>query len=87
MCFQDKANIRKGQLDDSLQSHQYLADVDEAQSWLLEKEPIVTSEDYGKDEDSAQAMLKKHEAIMSDLEAYGTVIDGLRDQSKQCKVL
>ena len=31
-------------------------------------------------------MLKKHEAIMSDLEAYGTVIDGLRDQSKECKV-
>jgi spectrin alpha len=33
-----------------------------------------------------QAMLKKHEAIMSDLEAYGTVIDGLREQSKECKV-
>ena len=34
--------------------HQYLADVDEAESWLQEKEPIVTSDDYGKDEDSAQ---------------------------------
>jgi spectrin alpha len=44
-------------LDDSLQAHQYLADVDEAQSWLLEKEPVVTSEDYGKDEDSAQVIV------------------------------
>ena len=46
--------MRKGHLDDSLQAHQYLADVAEAESWLKEKEPIVTSDDYGKDEDSAQ---------------------------------
>lgn len=46
----------------------------------------MTSTDYGKDEDSAQAMLKKHNAVMSDLEAYGTVVDQLRDQSKTCKV-
>ena len=52
--FQDKAATRKGLLDDSLQVHQYLADVDEAEGWLQEKEPIVTSDDYGKDEDSAQ---------------------------------
>ena len=52
--FQDKAATRKGHLDDSLQAQQYLADVAEAESWLKEKEPIVTSGDYGKDEDSAQ---------------------------------
>ena len=46
--------MRKGHLDDSLQAHQYLADVAEAESWLKEKEPFVTSDDYGKDEDSAQ---------------------------------
>ncbi|XP_048586984.1 spectrin alpha chain, non-erythrocytic 1 isoform X2 [Nematostella vectensis] len=85
--LKDKANIRKGHLDDSLQSHQYLVDVSEADAWLMEKEPVVTSSDYGKDEDSAQAMLKKHEAIMSDLEAYSTVIDGLREQSKECKTV
>ena len=54
MLFQDKAAARKSDLDDSLQAHQYLADVAEAESWLKEKEPIVTSDDYGKDEDSAQ---------------------------------
>lgn len=63
-----------------------MADVTEAEAWLTEKEPLVTSTDYGKDEDSAQAMLKKHNAVMSDLEAYGTVVDQLRDQSKTCKV-
>lgn len=83
--FKDKAHVRKGHLDDSLQAHQYLADVAEAESWLKEKEPIVTSDDYGKDEDSAQALLTKHDAIMSDLRAYVTVIDGLREQSQNCK--
>ena len=61
-------------MDESLRAYQYLADVTEAEAWLTEKEPLVTSTDYGKDEDSAQAMLKKHNAVMSDLEAYGTVI-------------
>ena len=33
-----------------------------------------------------QALLKKHEALMSDLEAYRPVIDGLREQAQACKV-
>jgi len=35
---------------------------------------------------TCQALLKKHEALMSDLDAYGSVIDGLREQAKECKV-
>lgn len=34
-----------------LQAHQYLADANEAETWMAEKEPIVGSGDYGKDED------------------------------------
>ena len=30
--------------------------------------------------------MTKHVAIMSDLRAYGTEIDGLREQSQNCKV-
>ena len=33
-----------------------------------------------------QALLKKHEAFMSDLEAYRSVIEGLREQALSCKV-
>ena len=53
---------------------------------MREKEPIASNTDYGKDEDSAEALLKKHEAFMSDLEAYRTVIEGLRDQAQSCNV-
>lgn len=83
--LKDKAGKRKDDLDDSLQAQQYFADANEGESWMREKEPIVGNTDYGKDEDSAEALLKKHEALMSDLEAYRSVIDGLREQAAQCK--
>lgn len=52
---------------------------------MREKEPIVGSTDYGKDEDSAESLLKKHSALVSDLEAFNTTIEGLRKQAAQCK--
>lgn len=49
-----KAGQRRQDLEDSLQAQQYFADANEAESWMREKEPIVGSPDYGKDEDSAE---------------------------------
>ena len=48
-----------------LQAHQYFADAGEAESWMREKEPLAGNADYGKDEDASEALLKKHEALMS----------------------
>eukprot|EP00117_Sycon_ciliatum_P010415 scpid4432/ scgid12327/ Spectrin alpha chain, brain; Alpha-II spectrin; Fodrin alpha chain; Spectrin, non-erythroid alpha chain len=85
--LKDKARTRKTDLEESLQEQQYFADANEAESWMREKEPLVASTDYGKDEDSAQAMLKKHEVIISDLDAYNNSISQLQDQSTQCQAL
>ncbi|KAK9736583.1 Variant SH3 domain [Popillia japonica] len=83
--LKEKANQRKQDLEDSLQAHQYYADANEAESWMKEKEPIVSSTDYGKDEDSSEALLKKHEALMSDLTAFGNTIEGLKEQAAACR--
>ncbi|XP_019908837.1 spectrin alpha chain, non-erythrocytic 1 isoform X4 [Esox lucius] len=80
-----KAGQRRQDLEDSLQAQQYFADANEAESWMREKEPIVSSPDYGKDEDSAEALLKKHEALMSDLSAYGSSIKALKEQAQTCR--
>ncbi|KAI6209533.1 Spectrin protein 1 [Aphelenchoides besseyi] len=80
-----KAEKRKVELNDSLQAHQYLADANEADAWMHEKEPVVGSNDYGKDEDSAESLLKKHRALMSDLDAFRSTIEELRKQASQCK--
>lgn len=52
--LKSKAAQRRQDLEDSLQAQQYFADANEAESWMREKEPIVGSPDYGKDEDSAE---------------------------------
>jgi len=83
--LKEKARQRKDDLDDSLQAHQYFADANEAESWMKEKRPIVMNGDYGKDEDSSEALLKKHEALVSDLEAFASTIAALRDQAAACR--
>ncbi|XP_031333128.1 spectrin alpha chain isoform X3 [Photinus pyralis] len=81
----DKAKQRKQDLEDSLQAHQYYADANEAESWMREKEPSVSNTDYGKDEDSSEALLKKHEALLSDLLAFGNTIEALKEQAGSCR--
>lgn len=84
--LKDKAQQRKQDLDDSLQAQQYFTDAAEAESWMREKEPIVDSKDYGKDEDAAEALLKKHQALMTDIEAFDTTIKtDLKDAASKCK--
>ncbi|KAI5631908.1 spectrin repeat domain-containing protein [Phthorimaea operculella] len=83
--LQEKALQRKQDLEDSLQAQQYFADANEAESWMREKEPMVNAQDYGKDEDSSEALLKKHEAMLSDLEAFGNTIKSLREQANACR--
>ena len=76
---------RKQDLEDSLQAHQYFADANEAESWMKEKEPLAGNNDYGKDEDASEALLKRHEAFMSDLKAFGTTIQDLKEQASNCR--
>ncbi len=82
----ENSTKRKDDLEDSLQAQQYFAEANEAESWMNEKEPLVGNTDCGKDEDSAEALLKKHEALMSDIVSYKTIIDGLREQANACRV-
>lgn len=58
-----KASQRRQDLEDSLQAQQYFADANEAESWMREKEPIVGSTDYGKDEDSAEVQILQQKNI------------------------
>lgn len=84
--LKDKALQRKQDLDDALHVQQYLTDAAEAESWIREKEPIVDSHDFGKDEDAAEALLKKHQALMTDIEAFDSTVYGdLKQQVDKCK--
>ena len=81
----DRAKSRETELADAAQAHQYLADAGEAEAWMSEKQPLVDRTDYGLDEDSAEALLKKHNALMGDIESFGSTITSLREQADNCR--
>ncbi|TGZ69187.1 hypothetical protein CRM22_003879 [Opisthorchis felineus] len=82
----DKTDRRRQLLDDSLQAQQYFADASEAESWMHEKEPLVGSVEFGRDEDSTESLLKRHNALMADIEAYGSTIEALGNQASACRM-
>lgn len=82
----EKTDRRRQLLEDSLQAQQYFADASEAESWMREKEPLVGSSEFGRDEDSTEALLKKHNALMADIEAYGSTIEALAAQANACRM-
>ncbi|KAL5270487.1 hypothetical protein ACHWQZ_G001266 [Mnemiopsis leidyi] len=58
----------------------YLSDTDEILNWLSDMEKIVQTEDLGKDEASAQLLLKKHKALEEEISGYEPMISGLKKQ-------
>lgn len=61
---------------------QFYAKVTETLSWLNDKHSLIVLQEYGKDEDSTQALIKKHEAIELDIEGYRVKIDELSSESQ-----
>nr|XP_036879805.1 spectrin alpha chain, erythrocytic 1 [Manis javanica] len=83
--LQARAARRQDDLEAKVQLQQYLADLHEAEAWIREKEPSVDNTNYGADEEAAGALLKKHEAFLVDLNAFGNSMQALRDQAKSCQ--
>ncbi|XP_070576983.1 spectrin beta chain, non-erythrocytic 5-like isoform X4 [Ptychodera flava] len=79
--LKDAAAERKKILTDALESQLFYAEVQEAQSWMKEKRPPLTSSDYGKDEDSVQALVKKLDALDLDLESFKDTVTHLKELS------
>ena len=61
---------------------QFLMKVSETESWMKDKHPLVSSEEYGKDEDSTLALIKKHEAVQQELESYQSKVHELQEDSR-----
>ena len=43
--------------------HSYDRDADETKAWIMEKDTAVSSEDYGHDLASVQALVRRHEGF------------------------
>ncbi len=58
-------------------------DIDEAISWINEKDAILSSDDYGKDLANVQALQRKHDAVERDLAALAEKVDGLSREGQR----
>ncbi|XP_063047258.1 spectrin beta chain, non-erythrocytic 1-like isoform X3 [Engraulis encrasicolus] len=76
------AASRKNQLQEALGMHQFQADADDMDAWMLDVLRIVSSSDVGHDEFSTQALVKKHKDVTEEINSYRPVLDALHDQSK-----
>merc|ERR1712106_1061142 len=62
---------------------QFLFDANEAESWMSEQELYMMVEDRGKDEFSAQNLMKKHETLESSVEDYAETVRQLGETARQ----
>ena len=62
---------------------QLYSEISEASAWIADKQPLVSSTDLGKDEDSCQALLKKLDALELDIDAFNNNIGELAALSQQ----
>merc|ERR1712012_723298 len=62
---------------------QFLFDANEAESWMSEQELYMMVEDRGKDEFSAQNLMKKHGTLESTVDDYAETIRQLGETARQ----
>ncbi|XP_068183788.1 spectrin beta chain, non-erythrocytic 1 isoform X2 [Antennarius striatus] len=73
--------VRKARLQEACNQHQFQADADDIDTWMLDVLRIVSSVDVGHDEFSTQALVKKHKDVAEEISSYRPVIDALHEQS------
>ncbi|CAM4564671.1 unnamed protein product [Lepidochelys olivacea] len=75
LCHQEllaMAAERKARLEQSKRLWKFFWELDEAESWIKEKEQIYSSLDYGKDLTSLLILQRKHKAFEDELQGLGT---------------
>ncbi|XP_040849402.1 spectrin beta chain, non-erythrocytic 1 isoform X4 [Ochotona curzoniae] len=73
--------IRKKRLEEALLLHQFQADADDIDAWMLDILKIVSSNDVGHDEYSTQSLVKKHKDVAEEIANYRPTIDSLHEQA------
>lgn len=73
--------IRKKRLEEASALHQFQADADDIDAWMLDILKIVSSSDVGHDEYSTQSLVKKHKDVAEEITNYRPTIDTLHEQA------
>ena len=74
---------RKKKLDSSLKIQLLLSEANEVEAWINEKLNILSSNDFGKDEDTVIKLLTKQKAIELEIDTYSGLIVEMNHQTKK----
>uniref|UniRef100_A0A4W4DYW9 Spectrin, beta, non-erythrocytic 5 n=1 Tax=Electrophorus electricus TaxID=8005 RepID=A0A4W4DYW9_ELEEL len=85
--LRDQVTYRKDRLHAANVIKQYFTDASEANSWLNDRRPLLSSEDYGKDELSTSALLQRHQRLEMEMEVYALEVKRLGEQAKNAAQL
>uniref|UniRef100_A0A452UBU0 Spectrin beta chain n=1 Tax=Ursus maritimus TaxID=29073 RepID=A0A452UBU0_URSMA len=84
-CFEELSNMaagRKVQLEQSKRLWKFFWEMDEAESWIKEKEQIYSSLDYGKDLTSVLILQRKHKAFEDELRGLDTHLEQIFQEAE-----
>jgi len=82
-ALKDMLEARRAKLLVSEKAQQFFFDANEAEAWMSEQELYMMVEDRGKDEFSAQNLMKKHEALESSVTDYSNNVRDLGEIARQ----
>ncbi|KAK3093468.1 hypothetical protein FSP39_016126 [Pinctada imbricata] len=78
----EQSSARKAKLQASLEAQKFYTEIAEAEFWMEEKVPVLSSADYGKDQDTVQAYIKKLDTLERDIENFSSNIGELAALSR-----
>ena len=70
-------------LSNAKQIHTFARDADEIDSRISEKTAMLSTEDFGKDTASVEALQRKHEVFSRDLAALGDSVTSLGEEARR----
>ncbi|XP_039179841.1 spectrin beta chain, non-erythrocytic 5 isoform X3 [Crotalus tigris] len=82
ICFEnlkDETQERRWRLVESHKAQHFFSELLEVESWMAEKGFLLETPDYGRNEESTQALLRKMEATKLDLEGFKSRIEKLKE--------
>ncbi|NXK70890.1 SPTN4 protein, partial [Sylvietta virens] len=78
--LEELTGLHQQRLEEALGFFQFTAETDDLVAWLQDAYRIVSSDDFGHDEHSSRALLRKHRAVAREVEKHRGAALGLRGQ-------
>uniref|UniRef100_A0A8B9NPQ8 Calponin-homology (CH) domain-containing protein n=1 Tax=Accipiter nisus TaxID=211598 RepID=A0A8B9NPQ8_9AVES len=78
--LEEVTGLHQQRLQEALNFFQFSAEMDDLVAWLQDTYRIVSSDDFGHDDYSTQALLRKHWAVVEEVEKHRVAVLALRKQ-------